>query len=247
MKKLLLLNIGNTHTQSLTVTTGSWNDSLVQSINTADWMQDINFLPKVEKDCAVWAACVVPQARVKLSQADYYSELHWVDTDGAALCGVDFSLVDSSTLGADRIANAVALLDHELPAVNIDCGTAVTMEVMLPGKRFAGGAIMPGRKLMRQSLFQNTAALPELALTDTVPDRIGTNTLESMQLGIDRGAVGMVREVIALTAGCKPPIVVASGGDAAYFMQAIPEMIDGGKAFTLRGIYLIACRHAEKC
>ena len=246
MKKFLLLNIGNTHTQWLLTAQDKFESHTSGRVNTSQWQQDLSLLPAVESGCTVWAACVVPSARKILSESAVYSDLHWVDAQAAAVCGLDFSPVDTSTLGADRIANAAALLEYTLPAVNFDCGTAVTMEIVDAQKRFAGGAIMPGRKLMRQSLFKGTAALPEIPLSNDLPGQPGTNTVQAMTLGIDRGAVGMVREMLDVVQSGKTHTAVVSGGDAPFFMQGISGLIDGGKFFTLRGIYLIARQSAEK-
>ena len=246
MKKFLLLNIGNTHTQWLITPQNRFDCLSSGRVATGDWQQDLSLLPPGESDCAVWAACVVPQARKVLAESGVYADLSWIDSKSAEVCGLDFSLVDTSTLGADRIANAAALLEYPLPAVNFDCGTAITMEIVDAEKRFAGGAIMPGRKLMRQSLFKGTAALPEIPLSNEIPQHPGTNTLQAMTLGIDRGAVGMVREMLAVLQEKNMLTAVVSGGDAPFFQQAISGLTDGGKFFTLRGIYLIARQSAEK-
>ena len=141
-----------------------------------------------------------------------------MDAASAHIAGLDFSKVDTSTLGADRIANAACLMySYTLPAANFDCGTAITMEIVLDNGVFAGGAIMPGRKLMRTSLASGTAALPELPLNVPIMDAPGVNTLQALTLGIDRGAVGMVRELMLVAASAGAEKMVVSGGDADFF------------------------------
>ena len=104
---------------------------------------------------------------------------------------------------------------------------------------------MPGRKLMRQSLFKGTAALPELPLEEDIPGKPGVNTLQAMALGIDRGAVGMVREMIAVVEQYGVKSFVAAGGDSGFFCRGISSLRDGGSNFTLRGIAFIAAKHAN--
>ena len=244
MNSILLLNIGNTHTQWGYCDSCGNKVVLAGFVDTQSWMQDISLLPSDEKFSSVWAACVVPQARNSLTAAGFYRELHFVDAANAAAAGLDFSMMDASTLGADRIANAAALLKYPLPAACFDCGTAITMEIVDEQHRFAGGAIMPGRKLMRKSLFSGTAALPELPLSSVIPEKIGVNTMQAMALGIDRGAIGMVREMADVAKSCGVQTMVAAGGDAEFFRQGINELIDGGKEFTLRGIAFIAAKYA---
>ena len=128
-----------------------------------------------------------------------------------------------------------------LPAVCVDCGTAITLEIVGNGPRFAGGSIAPGRSLMRQALHDHTAQLPLLPVSDELADELGVNTVSAMTQGIDRGAVGMVRELLAQVRNClgAKMTAVAVGGDRHFFLHHLPELTDGGDDFTLRGIFKI--------
>ena len=247
MSFFLLLNIGNTHTQAVFADRNGNIEGVVQTIPTAAWQSDLQLLPQASGDCRVWAACVVPAARKILAESKLYKFLHWVDAAAGTAAGLDFSNVDTSTLGADRIANAAALLMRgKLPASNFDCGTAITLETVLDNGVFAGGAIMPGRSLMRMALKSGTAALPELPLDLPLPEELGKNTFQAMTLGIDLGAVGMVRELMRRSGDLGVKYMVASGGDAEFFCRHIPELEAAGKLFTLQGISFIAAKHTEK-
>ena len=247
MKRLLLLNIGNTHTQCAFADSCGNIAEPLPTVSTAGWQKDLQKLPQAGDDCQVWAACVVPAAKKILTESCLYKNLHWVDAAAGERAGLDFSHIDASTLGADRIANAAALLQRgKLPAGNFDCGTAITLETVLANGVFAGGAIMPGRKLMRMALKTGTAALPEVPLERQLPDELGKNTLDAMTLGIDLGAVGMVRELMTRTSALGVKYMVTSGGDAKFFCKHIPELESAGKLFTLQGIHFIAVKHLEK-
>jgi pantothenate kinase type III len=79
-----------------------------------------------------------------------------------------------------------------------------------------------------------------------LPDKLGTTTLTALALGIDRGAVGMTRELMRVAEkqyGVQK--FYAAGGDADFFCKAIDELVDAEKLFTLRGVGVIACKHAE--
>ena len=247
MSFFLLLNIGNTHTQIAFADRNGVIEEPFKTVPTADWQNNLQLLPQAAENCHVWAACVVPAARQLLAVSNFYKNLHWVDAASGAVAGLNFSEIDASTLGADRIANAAELLARgKLPASNFDCGTAVTMETVLADGTFAGGAIMPGRKLMRIALKSGTAALPELPLELPLPQELGKNTLQAMTLGIDLGAVGMVRELMKRSSDLGVTYTVASGGDADFFCKHIFELEKAGKLFTLHGIYFIASKHLEK-
>lgn len=245
--RFLLLNIGNTHTQWAFADNSGNIELPVSTVATARWLDDLSLLPTVDSELRVWAASVVPQAKKVLSESCLYKSLHWVDAAAGVIAGLDFQQVDISTLGADRIANAAALLSEgRLPASNFDCGTAITLETVLENGVFAGGAIMPGRKLMRMALAKGTAALPDLPLDLPLPEDFGKNTLQAMTLGVDLGAVGMVRELMRRSAAAGIKYMVASGGDAEFFCRHLTELKAAGNLFTLRGIQFIASKHLEK-
>jgi len=226
------LNIGNTHTQVLTV--DDTGRDAVRTVATADFSpemihpDDLSF---------IGAACVVERLFPVLKNIN----AHMV-TPEAASKFVDFSLVDASTLGQDRIANAVYLTKRAvLPAVSIDFGTCITAEVVDNQKRFLGGAIFPGRILTRRALNLYTSKLPFVKLADELPPCPGTNTADAIRMGTDAAAIDAVAGFLTRLEKRlgRRPTVYACGGDRAFFLRA-PEltgrMMDGKDNFTLRGI-----------
>ena len=95
---------------------------------------------------------------------------------------------------------------------------------------------------MRQALFTGTAQLPEIPLSSELPQLPGIHTKGSIQFGVDRGAVGLVRELLecAVNAyGCVTRIV--TGGDAPVFSAAL-GLPAAAPEFTLHGIRLARSR-----
>ena len=226
------LNIGNTHTQILEVDSGGGR--MVRAVPTADF--DPASLPE---GAELFAACVVAEKTDMLRTRGCR-----MATPEAASKLVDFSLVDASTLGQDRVANAVSLAAKAvLPAVSVDFGTCITAEVIDDRKRFLGGAIFPGRTLTRRALNLYTSKLPFVELADELPPCPGTNTADAIRMGTDAAAIDAVAGFLARIEkmlGCHPT-VYACGGDRAFFLRA-PElagMTDGGDDFTLRGVELL--------
>ncbi len=220
------MNIGNTHTQYAEAVGGVLGE--VNVTPTADLQEEL-----FAADLPLAVASVVPSATAKLVSRKPFL------VSAAARTQLKWDRVDTSTLGADRIANAIYLgAAYPLPAVCVDCGTAITFEAVDADHNFIGGAIAPGRMLLRRSLNAYTAQLPLLAMSDTVPAAVGGNTLEAMRLGIDGGAVGMVRELMRIIGGSfgGPITFVAVGGDAEFFVRHIEGLVSGGADFTLRGI-----------
>ena len=226
------LNIGNTHTQILTV--GPDGGRSLCTVPTEDF--DPASLPD---GAELFAACVVAEKTEALTARGARFA-----TPEAASKKVDFSPVDASTLGQDRIANAVHLAaEGILPAVSLDFGTCITAEVVDVQGRFLGGAIFPGRTLTRQALHNYTSKLPLVELEDELPPCPGTNTLNAIRMGTDAAAIDAVAGFLARVERMlgRRPTVYACGGDRAFFLRA-PElagMKDGGDDFTLRGVELL--------
>ena len=219
-----ILDIGNTFTRVAKWNGGEFVD--LRRLPTGEY--------SIGKDgCRRIAACVFPaeKERLKDSGIEFISALNQYSK-------VDFSGVDCSTLGADRVANAIAAAEfYPLPVAVVDCGTAVTLEVVDEQYRFVGGAIAPGRKLLRKALASGTAQLPEIPLSDGIPENIGCNTIDAIRFGVDAGIVGIVREwLTVLRKKYSNLTVIITGGDAGFLIPAFPEAIVANEYFTLNGI-----------
>lgn len=109
--------------------------------------------------------------------------------------GIDIEYPNPSTIGPDRLANAVgAAFRYGTPVAVADFGTALTFDVVSRDSTYVGGMICPGLPLMFDYLAEKTALLP-VSKPDRVPEKIGRSTEEAMQLGAWLGYRGMIREV----------------------------------------------------
>lgn len=129
------------------------------------------------------------------------------------------SLDDDSTVGQDRLLNAIAAYKKAAQAVVVvDCGTAITVDFVDGEGTFHGGIIAPGVNMMLESLHRNTAALPaiQFELPDAARGPFGKETRHAMQLGVMYAAVGLVRYAVERFAEKYEayPQIVATGGDA---------------------------------
>ena len=224
-----LLDIGNTFTRIAVWDGGDFVD--LRRLPTNELERE--FSGDEKENISRVAACVCPSVKSALSGygIDFISASNHHSK-------VDFSLVDTSTLGADRVANAIAAAEYyPLPAAVIDCGTAVTLEVIDGMFRFAGGAIAPGRRLLRQALANGTAQLPEIPLTDFIPGDIGRNTVDAIRFGVDAGIVGVVREWLRILQKKYSGLtVILTGGDAGFLAPEFSEAVVADDKFTLHGI-----------
>jgi type III pantothenate kinase len=222
-----LFNIGNTHAVSADVREdGSFTG--IRSVPTEEFHPEEFLIP------GSGVVSVVPRFDEAFRNAGAFV-LDWRS------CNPVISLekmLTPETIGADRIANAVSLASTgKLPAVCIDCGTAITFEYVDQNRCLCGGAILPGRKLLRKALHDYTAKLPLVPFPDQVPEFPGRNTVEAIQIGTDSGAVGAVREILEQLRAKEPELrVVLCGGDAPFFHPYFPEAECYGSEFTLKGL-----------
>jgi type III pantothenate kinase len=245
MEPRLILNIGNTRVNFAICKDGNLSAlssfptpvliAAAETENLPSLLQPYTALP-----CA--AACVVPAAATALRQLWPADRLLFVTAD--AIPGLDLSLVDPTTVGADRLANAVAALQlYSPPVIVLDCGTAITTEVVDGERRFRGGAILAGRRLQRRALSQGTGQLPEIAMATDEPSAIGGNTTGAILAGTDLGIIGAVQLILDRTRvelNAPECPVIALGGDADFFVRHIPGITLGPQDLTLRGIVRIA-------
>ncbi len=101
-----------------------------------------------------------------------------------------------NALGADRVADAVAVRQHYgTPACVVDFGTATTFDAISADGEYLGGAIAPGIGLAAESLFRRAAKLPRVELV--APGvAIGRNTVSAIQSGLVYGYVGLVEGMV---------------------------------------------------
>ena len=115
----------------------------------------------------------------------------------------------------------------------------LTLEIVDADGVFRGGAIAPGRAMMRRSLAAGTAQLPEIPFSTQLPEHPGSNTVETIRFGVDRGAVGLMRELLSASlpacGKARRPTIVATGRDSPFFAEAL-GIRTAPEDFTLRGI-----------
>ena len=153
-------------------------------------------------------------------------------------------------VGIDRLIGAVAanrLRDSARPAIVVDLGTAITVDLVDIGGKFLGGAILPGIGMSARALYEFTDLLPllDMRVLREPPPALGRSTTDAMQSGLYWGAVGGVRELItrlaadAATSGSQAPQVFLTGGAAPAVANLltsdahyVPHLVLGGIALT---------------
>src|SRR5262245_62075062 len=152
-----------------------------------------------------------------------------------------------SRVGIDRLLNILAARsigrDGE-PAIVVDAGSAVTVDLLHEQGSFAGGVIFPGLRLMALALREHTAALPLVDATGAIPPGPpGKNTEAAMKLGLLYAVAGGVDAVVReMATRCTiAPRLYLTGGDMtpqlAGLMQSRHQFRSEIRpALTLEGI-----------
>jgi type III pantothenate kinase len=161
--------------------------------------------------------------------------------------GIAIDYPNPASIGADRLANAVALAKlHGAPGVVIDFGTAVTFDIVSRESAYIGGVIAPGLRLMTDYLHERTALLPQVELREPA-SAVGKSTVEAILAGAALGYRGMVSGILAaLRAELGNPAglhVVATGGDAAWIATGLPQIQAVEPDLTLHGLRLVGNLH----
>jgi type III pantothenate kinase len=154
---------------------------------------------------------------------------------------------DPQSVGADRIANAVAAFDrYGAPAIVVDFGTATTFDVLLKGRRYAGGVIAPGIRTGAEHLVRRAARLGAFELK-APPRVVGKSTEESLQSGVFYGAVGEVDSIVRRISAEEKiePKVIATGGLAAAMAPHSETIQEVDPNLTLHGLRIIFERHGR--
>lgn len=160
-----------------------------------------------------------------------------------ALPFMDFSSYPgANTLGADRIANSVALADEKIfPAVAVDIGTAITFDVINVNEKgrpyFVGGIIAPGLGPLKDCLSHKTALLPMVSLQDEFPI-IGRDTKQAMLGGLGMSIRGIIREILVSIQSQfdKKIHIVATGGDALWANNQVGVIDEVDPLLTFKGM-----------
>lgn len=166
----------------------------------------------------------------------------------SAVKGIKIDLERPAELGADRIVNAIAVVEHyRTPAVVIDFGTATTFDVIDNHGTYRGGVIAPGVRLSIEALHSRAAKLPKVSIQKP-PAVIGRNTVDAMQSGMYWGYIGLIEGIVRQIReeiGAEL-FVLATGGLAVLYAEGteIIEQVD--EHLTLKGLLKIYQDHKSK-
>jgi len=167
---------------------------------------------------------------------------------------IDVRLDEPHRVGIDRLAGAAAAAYLKQPgqaAIVVDCGTAVTVNMLSPDGGFLGGAILPGPALMARALSDGTSRLPELASIELAspPAMPGRSTSEAIAAGIGWGLRGAITRCVEAArsgfpgAAGREAACIVTGGFAPAILDClpgavhVPDLVVTGVAMAVRSVH----------
>ncbi len=146
-------------------------------------------------------------------------------------------------VGVDRLLDALAanrLRTPGCPAVVVDVGSAITVDLLDAAGAFCGGAILPGIAMSARALHEFTDLLPQIDMAELAepPDALGTATVAAMRSGLFWGAVGAVRQLVEQLTGHKDAEVFLTGGAGPVVAQLMGSAARFVPHLTMAGIAL---------
>lgn len=180
------------------------------------------------------------------------SPIYWIKSQALA-CGVTNHYEKPEALGTDRWAALIAAWHiKQAPCVVVNAGTAITIDALSVNQQsnqaeFIGGLILPGLKLMQQSLSIATAQLPMPDEANKITGQyiFAKTTNEAIYLGALHAISGAIIQMVnGLQTQChQAPLVVMSGGNAQIIHNSLKGCMTNAIVIVdnlvLRGLYLL--------
>jgi type III pantothenate kinase len=199
-------------------------------------------------DGIVLCSSVPPLVREYEAFAERWAGAELLVLGPGVATGVQIRYDDPREVGADRIANAVAVRErHGAPAVVVDFGTSTNFDVVNAAGDFAGGVLAPGVEISMDALFARAARLPRVPFT--APERvISQTTTAALQSGLVYGFAGQIDAIVTrikdeLGAAAAP--VVATGGLADLIAPHTETITAVDPELTLHGLRLVWERNRQ--
>lgn len=189
-------------------------------------------------------SCVSANRLLELVQSVAF-EL-WLDVDiilvkpQAQAFGVINAYQQPEKLGVDRWLSLVAVWQqHQASACIVDCGTAITVDLIDADGRHQGGLISPGLTLMKKSLGQGTEALSVSEASYAFG--LANFTEAAIYSGTLTAAIGLIEHV--LTKQPENTQLILTGGDAELIAGQLDAVSIVDPDLVLRGLLCVLEGH----
>jgi len=157
-------------------------------------------------------------------------------------CGVTNAYTVPEHLGVDRWAALIGARQNGGGEVCIvDCGTAITLDMLGADGVHQGGLILPGVEMLQQVLLKNTA-LTNTSRTQEPASLFAVGTADAVNGGALYMAVAAIDRIVADMASALDahPDVVITGGDARRILTLLACPARHDPELVLRGLAMLA-------
>lgn len=156
--------------------------------------------------------------------------------------GVRNGYLQPDKLGVDRWLGVLAGYHHRGACCVVDCGSAVTIDVVTAEGQHQGGFIAPGVRLMKESLKLGTREVPVETDQESRDLAIcGVSTQEAVSRGISQAVTGMINQCYrqsCLRLGCELPLLL-TGGDGAMIAHGLDADVEQWPDMVYAGLELM--------
>jgi len=162
--------------------------------------------------------------------------------------GVTNAYAQAELLGIDRWLALIAARQHARQATCIiDCGTAITIDIVTKYGAHQGGMILPGLHLMREALTKNTSELNNIAQENDFKT-LAVNTQSAIQSGTLYTVTATLERIIDdLKQQFNNHIrFIISGGDAEQLKPLLNTPIAHYPDIVLKGLAYYARQNERK-
>lgn len=190
-KKLAIIDIGNSFFKI------KFGETIYFFDNSKDNLDDFSIFLKEMKICKVIISFVNTEKMQKIITVLNLNKIEYQMVNSILKTQkiIDFSEI--SGMGDDRKLGLIgATYFTEPPLITIDCGTAITVNILDKNYKSLGGAILLGMETQTKALNYYTSLLPKIEITNS-NYFIGKNTEDSLKIGVLASISGGICEIIA--------------------------------------------------
>jgi type III pantothenate kinase len=244
----LLLDVGNTAVKWATAESGTLTAHGDFVHRDADFGRLANQAwSGLETPAAVVAVNVAGEG-MAAAIADYVRQtwqcpVEFIKTAHAA-CGVTNAYRAPGDLGADRWVAMIAAHHRIDGAVCIiDCGTAITVDLLAASGEHRGGLILPGVRLLGETLAVNTAGI-RLQDDATASGLLGRTTRDGVIGGAQYLAAAAIDRIAAdvIEHAGETVNVIVTGGDAERLLPLLATPLQYQPQLVLQGLVIMSDR-----
>lgn len=153
-----------------------------------------------------------------------------------ACAGVRNIYREPERLGVDRWLALLAAFNQYGAACIVDVGSAVTVDVVDAQGQHLGGYIVPGLRLLQDSLLRNTDRVRWQPQQEHLPTRLGHSTQQCVDHGLVVMLKGFINETKAMLDETHPTpltwVFTGGGGEAAWRMLGEVGIVDRDLVFN---------------